>query len=104
MRDYDDARAADHDRYARLFHGLLDRGVHLPPSGYEAWFPSLAHTSAAEIDRTLDAVGDARSAAVLTRATRPVNRRARFSPGRPLVLARGPRAAGGCGPCRTGTR
>lgn len=58
VRDYDDARAADPDRYARLFHGLLDRGVHLPPSGYEALFPSLAHTSA-DVDRTLDAVGDA---------------------------------------------
>jgi glutamate-1-semialdehyde 2,1-aminomutase len=62
VRDYDDARAADHDRYARLFHALLDRGVYLPPSGYEAWFPSLAH-GAAEIDRTLDALGDALSAA-----------------------------------------
>jgi len=55
VRDFDDARAADHGRYARLFHALLDRGVYLPPSGYEALFPSLAHTGA-DVDRTLDAV------------------------------------------------
>jgi glutamate-1-semialdehyde 2,1-aminomutase len=54
VRDYDDARAADHERYARLFHTLLDRGVYFAPSGYEALFPSLAHTDA-DIDATIDA-------------------------------------------------
>jgi len=44
VRDYDGARAADHEGYARIFHGLLDRGVYTAPSGYEAMFPSLAHT------------------------------------------------------------
>lgn len=58
VRGYDDARAADHGRYARLFHALLERGVYLPPSGYEALFPSLAHT-AADVGRTLDALHDA---------------------------------------------
>jgi glutamate-1-semialdehyde 2,1-aminomutase len=33
---------------------MLDRGVHLPPSGYEAWFVSLAHDAGA-IDVTLEA-------------------------------------------------
>jgi glutamate-1-semialdehyde 2,1-aminomutase len=56
VRNYDDARAADHVRYARLFHRLVDNGVYFAPSGYEALFPSLAHTSA-DIDKTLDAVG-----------------------------------------------
>jgi glutamate-1-semialdehyde 2,1-aminomutase len=37
VRNFSDARAADHDRYARFFHHLLDRGVALPPSGYELW-------------------------------------------------------------------
>jgi glutamate-1-semialdehyde 2,1-aminomutase len=46
VRNYDDAKAADHPRYARLFHGLLDRGVYFAPSGYETLFPSLAHTDA----------------------------------------------------------
>jgi len=34
------------ERYGALFHGMLDRGVYLPPSAYEACFLSLAHTSA----------------------------------------------------------
>jgi glutamate-1-semialdehyde 2,1-aminomutase len=33
-------------RFAALFHAMLDRGVYLPPSGYEACFLSLAHSSA----------------------------------------------------------
>ena len=35
VRNFADAKAADHDRYARFFHHMLDRGVYLPPSGYE---------------------------------------------------------------------
>jgi glutamate-1-semialdehyde 2,1-aminomutase len=54
VRDYEAARAADHEAYARFFHGMLDREVYLPPSGYEAWFLSTAHGHA-EIERTLDA-------------------------------------------------
>lgn len=38
------ARAADQAVYARFFHAMLARGVHLPPSGFEAWFPGLMHT------------------------------------------------------------
>jgi glutamate-1-semialdehyde 2,1-aminomutase len=41
--DYDGARRADHERYARCFHGLLERGVFFAPSGYETLFVSLAH-------------------------------------------------------------
>jgi glutamate-1-semialdehyde 2,1-aminomutase len=55
VHNYEDARAADHARYANLFHGLLDRSVYFAPSGYETLFPSLAHT-AADIDRTIEAV------------------------------------------------
>ena len=54
VRDYEEARAADHSRYASFFHGLLDRGVYFAPSGYETLFPSLAHTDA-DIDRTITA-------------------------------------------------
>jgi glutamate-1-semialdehyde 2,1-aminomutase len=53
---YADVRAADHQRYATFFHGMLDEGVYLPPSGYEAWFLSTAHGDD-EIDRTLEAAG-----------------------------------------------
>jgi glutamate-1-semialdehyde 2,1-aminomutase len=49
-----DARAADRDRYARFFHGMLERGVYLPPSAFESAFLSDAHTDA-DIDRTLEA-------------------------------------------------
>jgi len=52
VHNYDDARAADTARYARFFHGMLDRGVYLAPSAFEAMFPSLAHTDA-DIVRTV---------------------------------------------------
>ena len=42
VRDFAEASAADHARYARFFHGMLDRGVYLPPSGYELWTLSAA--------------------------------------------------------------
>jgi glutamate-1-semialdehyde 2,1-aminomutase len=58
VRDYDAARAADHKAYAALFHALLDRGVYVAPSGFEAIFPSLAHTDA-DIDRTIEAASEA---------------------------------------------
>ena len=54
VTDYAAAQRADHARYAGLFHALLDRGIFFPPSGYEALFPSLAHTEA-DIDDTVDA-------------------------------------------------
>lgn len=57
VRNFHDARNADHHAFARFFRGMLRRGVHLPPSGYEAWFVSLAHDDAA-IERTIDAVRD----------------------------------------------
>jgi glutamate-1-semialdehyde 2,1-aminomutase len=37
VRNLDDAKAADHERFARFFHHLLGEGVYLPPSGYELW-------------------------------------------------------------------
>jgi glutamate-1-semialdehyde 2,1-aminomutase len=46
-RRYEDVVAADHDRYARFFHAMLDRGVYLAPSGYEVLFTSLALDDAA---------------------------------------------------------
>ena len=58
VHDYESAKRADHDRYARFFHGMLDRGVYFAPSGYETLFPSLAHTDD-DIDRTLTAAAEA---------------------------------------------
>jgi glutamate-1-semialdehyde 2,1-aminomutase len=54
VRDFADANAADHQRYARFFHHLLDRGVWLPPSGYELWTLGTEHREA-EIEQVLDA-------------------------------------------------
>ncbi|MBA3690849.1 MAG: glutamate-1-semialdehyde 2,1-aminomutase [Actinobacteria bacterium] len=43
VRNHDEAKAADHQRYARFFHHMLGRGVYLPPSGYELWTLSTTH-------------------------------------------------------------
>lgn len=55
VRNLDDASQADHRRFAGFFTKMLEQGVHLPPSGYEAWFISLAHDSET-IERTLKTV------------------------------------------------
>jgi glutamate-1-semialdehyde 2,1-aminomutase len=55
VRDFADAKAADHERYARLFHHLLDRGIWLPPSGFELWTLGTEHGEA-ELEQVLDAV------------------------------------------------
>jgi len=54
VRNFDDVKACDHDRYAKFFHGLLDRGVYFPPSGYEACFMSICHDDEI-VDRTIEA-------------------------------------------------
>ena len=54
VRNFTDAQAADHKMFARFFHAMLDRGVWLPPSGYEVLFVSAAHGDE-EIDKILDA-------------------------------------------------
>ena len=53
-RRLEDVHATDRQRFSRVFHQLLDRGVHLPPSPYEAMFLSTAHGDA-EIAATLEA-------------------------------------------------
>ena len=58
VRDFAGARACDLDAYAAWCRELLARGVYPPPSQFEAWFPSLAHTPE-QIDRTLDAAAAA---------------------------------------------
>jgi glutamate-1-semialdehyde 2,1-aminomutase len=52
--DYASAKRADTRRYARFFHAMLERGVYLAPSQFEAGFMSLAHTDA-DIEATLQA-------------------------------------------------
>ena len=50
--DFDSAMKADRTKYAAFFRAMLDRGVYLAPSQFEAGFVSTAHTDA-EIDRTI---------------------------------------------------
>ncbi len=53
-QNYADAQATDQAAYGAFCRGLLARGVYPPPSQFEAWFPSTAHTDA-DIDRTVEA-------------------------------------------------
>jgi glutamate-1-semialdehyde 2,1-aminomutase len=45
VTDLDDAQACDLATYGQWCQELLARGVYAPPSQFEAWFPSLAHTA-----------------------------------------------------------
>jgi glutamate-1-semialdehyde 2,1-aminomutase len=54
VRNYTDAKRSDTKRYARFFREMLDRGIFLAPSQFEATFISAAHTSA-DVARTLAA-------------------------------------------------
>jgi glutamate-1-semialdehyde 2,1-aminomutase len=58
VTDYAGAAACDADGYGAWCRALLARGVYPPPSQYEAWFPSLAHTDE-HVARTLEAAGAA---------------------------------------------
>jgi glutamate-1-semialdehyde 2,1-aminomutase len=60
-RDLDEVKECDFDRYGAFCREMLERGVYLPPSQYEAWFPSLAHTEE-HIERTVDAAREAMAA------------------------------------------
>lgn len=51
---YEELQTVDAARFARFFHAMLDQGVLLPPSQFEAWFVSAAH-SAGDIERTVAA-------------------------------------------------
>ncbi|WP_457191651.1 glutamate-1-semialdehyde 2,1-aminomutase [Nocardioides sp. P5_E3] len=58
VRDFAGASQQDTGAYAAFFHSMLDQGVYLPPSAYEAWFVSSAHD-----DRALSTIIDALPAA-----------------------------------------
>jgi glutamate-1-semialdehyde 2,1-aminomutase len=55
VRNFEDAQGCDAERYGALFRHLLEQGVYLPPSQFEALFPSTAHGEE-EIERTIAAV------------------------------------------------
>jgi glutamate-1-semialdehyde 2,1-aminomutase len=58
VTDLASAKRSDTKAFARFFHAMLDRGVYLPPSQFEAGFISLAH-SKADIERTIEAAREA---------------------------------------------
>jgi glutamate-1-semialdehyde 2,1-aminomutase len=64
--DFAAASTQDTTAFAAFFHAMLDRGVHLPPSAYEAWFVSAAHDDRA-VEAVLDALPAAAEAAAATR-------------------------------------
>ncbi|MBI4301066.1 MAG: aspartate aminotransferase family protein, partial [Chloroflexi bacterium] len=43
VTDYDTARTSNTQHYSAFFHAMLERGIYLPPSQFEAIFVSLAH-------------------------------------------------------------
>lgn len=62
VRDYAEARGQSGAAYAAFFHAMLDGGIYLPPSPYEAWFVSAAHDDGA-VSRIADALPAAATAA-----------------------------------------
>jgi glutamate-1-semialdehyde 2,1-aminomutase len=54
VRDFESATSANAERYAQFFRGMLRRGIYPPPSQFEAWFLSAAHTTK-DVDATIRA-------------------------------------------------
>lgn len=54
VRNYEEAKTSDLQKFARFHRGMLERGVYLAPSQFEAGFTSLAHTEA-DVEKTLAA-------------------------------------------------
>ncbi|MGB5714488.1 MAG: glutamate-1-semialdehyde 2,1-aminomutase [Waterburya sp.] len=52
VHNYDDAKTSDMKKFGRFHRGMLERGIYLAPSQFEAGFTSLAHTDE-DIDKTL---------------------------------------------------
>jgi glutamate-1-semialdehyde 2,1-aminomutase len=54
VRDYRTAKTSDTKRFAQFFIEMMEQGIYLPPSQFEAWFISLAHTQK-QLDQTIEA-------------------------------------------------
>jgi glutamate-1-semialdehyde 2,1-aminomutase len=57
VKDYAQARASNLQMYGAFFRAMRERGIYLPPSQFEAWFVSLAH-SEGEIDEIVEKAGE----------------------------------------------
>jgi len=58
VRDYRTAKLSDTRRFAQFFIEMMEQGIYLPPSQFEAWFISLAHTQK-DLDKTIEACKEA---------------------------------------------
>jgi glutamate-1-semialdehyde 2,1-aminomutase len=58
VKDYQTAKMSNTKRYAQFFIEMMDQGIYLPPSQFEAWFVSLAH-SQKDLDKTIEACDNA---------------------------------------------
>jgi glutamate-1-semialdehyde 2,1-aminomutase len=73
VRDFAGATRQRTDRFAAFFHAMLDQGVYLPPSAFEAWFLSSAHDDHA-LDRVVSALPAAARAAAAVPDPQPKGR------------------------------
>ena len=64
VTDMRSASGADMAKFGRFFHGMIEQGVYLPPSGYEGWFISLAHLDE-DLQFTLEAAQAVANSGVL---------------------------------------
>jgi glutamate-1-semialdehyde 2,1-aminomutase len=55
--NFDDVTACDMDKFNTFFHGMLDRGIYLAPSAYEAGFMSIKHSSD-DLDKSIQAADE----------------------------------------------
>lgn len=55
VSNFEDACKADRQQFTRFFGRMIEEGVYIAPSPFEAWFVSTAHTDE-DVDKTLDAV------------------------------------------------
>jgi glutamate-1-semialdehyde 2,1-aminomutase len=60
VQNYDDSKKSDLSKFSKYHRGMLERGIYLAPSQFEAGFTSLAHTEE-DIDRTLAATREVMS-------------------------------------------
>jgi glutamate-1-semialdehyde 2,1-aminomutase len=58
VTDYESAKTCDVNKFGRFFHAMLERGIYLPPSQFEALFLSAA-LSDADVARTIEAANEA---------------------------------------------
>lgn len=60
VHNYEDAKKSDLSKFSRFHRGMLERGIYLAPSQFEAGFSSVAHTEV-DIDQTLAAAREVMS-------------------------------------------